>query len=91
MMSACLYHGNAREALPVTEIFLTTAGKFPNEKLTYSIFPYRDQGLAYLISENPDRVEDLIDLSLANKTSDHDRLIALMEYDGHSTLSSGVL
>jgi hypothetical protein len=91
MMSACLYHGNAREALPVNEIFITAAGKRPNETNTYSIFPYREQGLSHLVSENPDRVEDLIDLSLANNTSDHDRLIALMDYDGHSTLSSGAL
>jgi hypothetical protein len=91
MMSACLYHGHARQALPVNEIFLTLEGKRPNEKMTYSIFPYRDQTLAYLISDYPERVEDLIDLSLGNNTSDYDRLSVLMDYDGHATLSSGAL
>lgn len=91
MMSACLYNGHARQALPVTEIFITLEGKRPNEKMTYSIFPYRDDSLADLISDYPERVEDLIDFSLGNNTSDSDRLSALMEYDGHTTLSSGAL
>lgn len=91
MMIACLYHGHDKQALPVNEIFITAAGNNPSGRATYSIFPYRDQELAYLISENPDRVENLIDLSLANKTSEPDRLLALMDYDGHSTLSSGAL
>lgn len=91
MMIACLYHGHDKQAIPVTEIYLTAEGKGPSGRATYSIFPYRDQELAYLISENPDRVENLIDLSLANKTSEPDRLLALMDYDGHATLSSGAL
>lgn len=57
----------------------------------YSIYPYKNDFLAYVISENPDRVEDLVDLAIANETSDPQRLLALMNYDGPSALSSGAL
>lgn len=52
---------------------------------------YDSEDLKNLIRENADRVDDLIELSLAQKTSDPHRIRALLEHEGHSSLTYGLL
>lgn len=54
-------------------------------------YAYESDDLKALISENADRVDSLIDLALTHKTSDAQRLRALLEHEGHSSLTYGML
>ena len=54
-------------------------------------YVYDDPKLKDLIKEYADRVDDLIEFSITQKTSDPYRLRALLEHEGHSTLVYGML
>jgi hypothetical protein len=54
-------------------------------------YAYESDDLKTLIAENADRVDSLIDLALTHKTSDAQRLRALLEHEGHSSLTYGML
>lgn len=54
-------------------------------------YAYESDYLKELIAENADRVDSLIDLALTHKTSDAQRLRALLEHEGHSSLTHGML
>jgi hypothetical protein len=54
-------------------------------------YAYDSDDLKTLIAENADRVDSLIDLALTHKNSDAQRLRALLEHEGHSSLTYGTL
>jgi hypothetical protein len=56
-----------------------------------SAHAYENDELKNLIIENADRVDDLIEFSVTQETSDPHRLRALLEHEGHSSLTYGLL
>jgi hypothetical protein len=52
---------------------------------------YDNKDLEALIREHADRVDDLIEFSVTQQTSDPQRLRALLEHEGHSSLTYGLL
>lgn len=56
-----------------------------------AVYSYEDDELRNLIAENADRVDDLIEFSVTQQTSDPHRLRALLEHEGHSSLTYGLL
>jgi hypothetical protein len=56
-----------------------------------SAHAYENDELKNLIIENADRVDDLIEFSVTQETSDPHRLRALLEHEGHSSMTYGLL
>lgn len=52
---------------------------------------YKSEGLKELIRDRADRVDELIELAVANKTTEPQTLLALMDHEGHSSLTYGLL
>lgn len=52
---------------------------------------YDNKGLEALIREYADRVDDIIEFSISQQTSDPHRLRALLEHEGHSSMTYGLL
>lgn len=52
---------------------------------------YKSEDLKTLIREHADKVDELIEFALLHKTSDAQKLRALIEHDGHSSLTYGLL
>lgn len=52
---------------------------------------YKNEGLKELIRDRADRVDELIELALTNKTTEPQTLLALMDHEGHSSLTYGLL
>lgn len=88
--AAIMHHGNKAE-FPVNEIGAMAQGEREGETSTYEILPYKDKSLLEMVSTHADRVEEIIALSLEAQTTDPARIAALLDHDGHSTLSSGAL
>lgn len=55
------------------------------------VYEYDREELKDLIRENADRVDVMVELALDNETCDPQRLQALMEHEGHSSLTGGAL
>lgn len=56
-----------------------------------SVLAYENDELKNLIVEYAHRVDDLIEFSVTQETSDPQRLRALLEHEGHSSLTYGLL
>ena len=70
--------------------FLPVATKADNlrEQVAYV---YDSEELANLIRKHPERVDDMIQFALDKETCQAHRLLAFLEHEGHSTMTSGWL
>lgn len=79
----------APSRMPVREIYVER--QTPQGDIRLPLLVYKDPKMVELIAENADRVDKLIKMARSYETNDVDRLAALLEYDGPSSLGSGYL
>lgn len=85
---------NARVSYDSTKVFTeiyVQAESGHRTTVSYSFVQYRDKKLLKLLTENVDRVDDIISLTRSHQTFDPTRLSVLMNYDGPQPLGSGAL